>query len=139
MVYTPLHGTGNVLIQKAFQRLGFTNLRTVKEQELPDPDFTTVSSPNPEDQQAFTLALKEAQTQPTQLILATDPDADRLGAVVRKDGQPVFLNGNQIGVLLLDYLVRVKQAANSFIAKTIVTSDLGAKLPKLMALKLETR
>lgn len=136
MVYTPLHGTGNVLIQKAFQRLGFTNLRTVKEQELPDPDFTTVSSPNPEDQQAFTLALKEAQTQPTQLILATDPDADRLGAIVRKDGQPVFLNGNQIGVLLLDYLVRVKQAANSFIAKTIVTSDLGAKIAEAYGIEV---
>jgi phosphoglucomutase len=136
LVYTPLHGTGNVLIQKAFQRLGFTSLRTVKEQVLPDPDFSTVASPNPEDQQAFTLALKEARTQPTQLVLATDPDADRLGVVVLKEGQPVFLNGNQIGVLLLDYLVRVKQIMNSFIAKTIVTSDLGAKIAETYGIEV---
>ncbi|MGM0125671.1 phosphoglucomutase [Enterococcus sp. AZ194] len=133
VVYTPLHGTGNVLIRKAFQRVGFTKLHVVEEQAVPDPDFSTVTSPNPEEQVAFDLALKEVETYPAQLILATDPDADRLGVVVIKEGAPIFLNGNQIGVLLLDYLIKAKQAkqeklTNYFLAKTIVTSDLGAKI-----------
>lgn len=133
VVYTPLHGAGNHLMQKAFQRIGLTNLHIVEEQAVPDPDFSTVTSPNPEDREAFRLALNEAEKFPTQLVIATDPDADRLGVVVLKEGQPIFLTGNQIGVLLLDYLIRVKQSKsenleNYFLAKTIVTSDLGAKI-----------
>lgn len=133
VVYTPLHGAGNRLMQKAFQRIGLTNLHIVEEQAVPDPDFSTVTSPNPEDREAFRLALNEAEKFPTQLVVATDPDADRLGVVVLKEGQPIFLTGNQIGVLLLDYLIRVKQSKaenleNYFLAKTIVTSDLGAKI-----------
>lgn len=133
VVYTPLHGAGNHLMQKAFQRIGLTNLHIVEEQAVPDPDFSTVTSPNPEDREAFRLALNEAEKFPTQLVIATDPDADRLGVVVLKEGRPIFLTGNQIGVLLLDYLIRVKQSKsenleNYFLAKTIVTSDLGAKI-----------
>lgn len=132
IVYSPLHGSGNILVQKAFQKLGFTNLRVIKEQAVPDPDFSTVMSPNPEDEQAFALALDEAAVRPAQLILATDPDADRLGAVVIKNGEPIFLNGNQIGVLILDYIIRStkehERLKDFFIAKTIVTSDLGEKI-----------
>ena len=133
VVYTPLHGAGNCLMQKAFKQIGFTNLHIVEEQAIPDPDFSTVTSPNPEDREAFTLALSKAEKISAQLVIATDPDADRLGVVVLKEGQSVFLTGNQIGVLLLDYLIRVKQSKsenleNYFLAKTIVTSDLGAKI-----------
>ncbi|MGM0330358.1 phospho-sugar mutase [Enterococcus sp. AZ084] len=142
MIYTPLHGAGNILMQKAFEQLGFANFHVIKEQALPDPDFSTVVSPNPEDKEAFALALTEAKKQDAQLILATDPDADRLGVVVLKNGEPVFLTGNQIGALLLDYLIRSKQQTqqaltNYFIAKTIVTSELGARIAQ--AHGIETR
>ncbi len=131
IIYTPLHGTGSVLIKKAFSTFGFENLRIVAKQQEPDPNFSTVVSPNPEDQAAFALALEEAKENPADLLIATDPDADRLGVVVFKQGQPVYLNGNQIGVLLLDYLIKQKSTADLgdyFLAKTIVTSDLGAKI-----------
>lgn len=131
IIYTPLHGTGRVLIKKAFSTFGFENLRIVAKQQEPDPNFSTVVSPNPEDQAAFALALEEAKENPADLLIATDPDADRLGVVVFKQGQPVYLNGNQIGVLLLDYLIKQKSTADLgdyFLAKTIVTSDLGAKI-----------
>lgn len=133
IVYTPLHGTGRDLIKKAFQRVGFSNLRLVEEQEYPDPNFSTVISPNPEDPHAFDLALQKTTKKPADILLATDPDADRLGVVIFKEGRPIFLNGNQIGVLLLDYLIKEKShkkenLANYFLAKTIVTSDLGAKI-----------
>ncbi|PTO36336.1 phospho-sugar mutase [Enterococcus mundtii] len=142
MIYTPLHGAGNILMQKAFKQLGFANFHVIKEQAVPDPDFSTVASPNPEDKEAFALALTEAKKRDAQLILATDPDADRLGVVVLKDGEPVFLTGNQIGALLLDYLIRSKQQTpqaltNYFIAKTIVTSELGARIAQ--AHGIETR
>ncbi|MBO0461836.1 MULTISPECIES: phospho-sugar mutase [unclassified Enterococcus] len=142
LIYTPLHGAGNRLMQKAFKQIGFSNLQIIKEQALPDPDFSTVASPNPEDKEAFALALTEAKKQDAQLILATDPDADRLGVVVLKDGEPYFLTGNQIGALLLDYLIRMKQQnqeslVNYFIAKTIVTSELGSKIAQ--AHGIETR
>lgn len=131
VIYTPLHGTGKVLIKKAFAAFGFDNLRLVSAQEDPDPGFSTVTSPNPEDQAAFALALEETKKNPADLLIATDPDADRLGVVVFKQDQPIYLNGNQIGVLLLDYLIQQKSPAdvkNYFLAKTIVTSDLGAKI-----------
>lgn len=131
IIYTPLHGTGSVLIKKAFSTFGFENLRIVAKQQEPDPNFSTVVSPNPEDQAAFALALEEAKENPADLLIATDPDADRLGVVVFKQGQPVYLNGNQIGVLLLDYLIKQKSTTDLgdyFLAKTIVTSDLGSKI-----------
>jgi phosphoglucomutase len=138
MIYSPLHGAGNRLMQQAFQYVGFQNFKVVSEQALPDPNFSTVASPNPEDPQAFSLALKVAKSHPAQLILATDPDADRLGVVVMKAGQPTFLNGNQVGVLLLDYLIRAKKEslANTFIAKTIVTSDLGSKIAEANGIEI---
>lgn len=132
-IYTPLHGAGNHLMQKVFRHVGFSVFHVVAEQELPDPDFSTVDSPNPEDPKAFDLALKAANTNHGKIIIATDPDADRLGIVVMREGEPYFLNGNQIGVLLLDYLIKEKQRqghtmTDFFIAKTIVTSDLGEKI-----------
>ncbi|MBL1229490.1 phospho-sugar mutase [Enterococcus sp. BWB1-3] len=133
IVYTPLHGTGRILVSQAFKRIGFSNLKLVKEQEFPDPDFSTVKSPNPEDPDAFELALKQALKNQSDLVIATDPDADRLGVIVFKDGKPIYLNGNQIGTLLLDYLIKEKKRkgenlADYFLAKTIVTSDLGVKI-----------
>ena len=135
IVYTALHGAGNHLMQEACQKIGFSNVHVVAKQALPDPDFSTVLSPNPEDPKAFDLAIKDAQMCKGKIIFATDPDADRLGVVVMREGKPYFLNGNQIGVLLLDYLIKEKQQqkqalSDYFIAKTIVTSDLGENIAK---------
>ncbi|OTN75486.1 hypothetical protein A5886_000556 [Enterococcus sp. 8G7_MSG3316] len=133
IVYTPLHGAGNQLMQKALEHVGFSQVHVVAEQSVPDPNFSTVLSPNPEDPNAFELAIKAANSYEGKIIFATDPDADRLGAVVMREGKPNLLNGNQIGVLLLDYLIKEKQRqghslTDYFIAKTIVTSDLGEKI-----------
>lgn len=132
IVYSPLHGTGMNLIQKALTQFGFMDFIAVPEQIVNDPDFSTVRSPNPEEAEAFDLALDLARKQKADLVLATDPDADRLGAVILKNDEPIYLNGNQIGVLMLDYLLRKKSVqedmASYFLAKTIVTSELGAKM-----------
>lgn len=131
VIYTPLHGTGAVLLPQAYKTFGFLNLRVVEEQSDGDSGFSTVKSPNPEDRNAFKMALDYAVDSQSDIVIATDPDADRLGVVVFNDTQPVYLNGNQIGLLLLDYLIQFKtpqELNNSFIAKTIVTSDLGGKL-----------
>lgn len=131
VIYTPLHGTGAVLLPQAYKTFGFSNLRVVEEQSDGDSGFSTVKSPNPEDRNAFKMALDYAVDSQSDIVIATDPDADRLGVVVFNDTQPVYLNGNQIGLLLLDYLIQFKtpqELNNSFIAKTIVTSDLGGKL-----------
>lgn len=131
VIYTPLHGTGAVLLPQAYKTFGFSNLRVVEEQSDGDSGFSTVKSPNPEDRNSFKMALDYAVDSQSDIVIATDPDADRLGVVVFNDTQPVYLNGNQIGLLLLDYLIQFKtpqELNNSFIAKTIVTSDLGGKL-----------
>lgn len=133
IVYTPLHGTGRVLIRDAFNRFGFKNLQFVEEQEYPNPDFSTVKSPNPEDPHAFDLAIKKAKKNAADFVFATDPDADRLGIALLHNKKTTFLNGNQIGILILDYLIKQKRLAgedlsNYFLAKTIVTSDLGEKI-----------
>ena len=131
VIYTPLHGTGAVLLPQAYKTFGFSNLRVVEEQSDGDSGFSTVKSPNPEDRNSFKMALDYAVDSQSDIVIATDPDADRLGVVVFNDTQPVYLNGNQIGLLLLDYLIQFRtpqELNNSFIAKTIVTSDLGGKL-----------
>lgn len=131
VIYTPLHGTGAVLLPQAYKTFGFSNLRVVEEQSDGDSGFSTVKSPNPEDRNSFKMALDYAVDSQSDIVIATDPDADRLGVVVFNDTQPVYLNGNQIGLLLLDYLIQFKtpqELNNSFIAKTIVTSDLGGQL-----------
>jgi len=130
IVYSPIHGTGITLVPKALEQFGFMNLTLVKEQSTPDGNFPTVVYPNPEEKEALTLALKLAQEIDADLVLATDPDADRVGiAVKNNDGEFVLLNGNQTGSLLINYLLTAweekgKLDGNQYIVKTIVTSNL---------------
>lgn len=130
IVYSPIHGTGITLVPKALEQFGFTNLTLVEEQSKPDGNFPTVVYPNPEEKEALTLALKKAQEIDADLVLATDPDADRVGiAVKNNDGEFVLLNGNQTGSLLIHYLLTAweekgKLTGNEYIVKTIVTSNL---------------
>jgi len=133
VIYTPLHGTGNIPVRNILERVGFTNLYIVPEQEAPDPDFPTVKAPNPEEPEVFDLAIKLAKKHDADIIMATDPDADRLGVLVKIDKQYQALNGNQLGALILHYLLSEKSQKellpeNAVIVKTIVTSDLGAKI-----------
>jgi phosphoglucomutase len=134
IVYTPLHGAGNKLVRQALQQIGCTQVHVVKEQEHPDAEFSTVRSPNPEEQEAFTLALKLAEEVDADIIMGTDPDCDRMGAVVRNDqGKFEILTGNQTGALLTHYLLNQlkdsgKLPDNGMVIKTIVTSELGARI-----------
>ncbi len=131
IVYSPLHGAGGKLVTKGLALCGFTNVTLVAEQALADPDFSTVPYPNPEEQQAFDMALQYGERVNADLLIATDPDADRMGMAVRDvDGEYVFLTGNQIGALLLNALLENKSnrhelPRNSVVLKTIVTSELG--------------
>ena len=155
IVYTPLHGAGNIPIRKILKERGFTNVFVVKEQVQPDPDFSTVESPNPEYPAAFELAIKLGSQVGAEILMATDPDADRIGLAVRNpichceerpflslrgsetteaisthNNQYTVLNGNQVGVLLLYYILSSKKElnqlpSNGFIVKTIVTSDMS--------------
>ena len=131
IVYTPLHGTGNVPVRKILDRMGVKTVSIVKEQEEPDGDFTTCPYPNPEEKAALLLALKEGKEEGAELILATDPDADRVGIAVRDEsGDFRLLNGNETGVLLMDYMLMRKAALgtlgkNPTVIKTIVTTDMA--------------
>lgn len=130
IVYSPIHGTGITLVPKALKRFGFENVILVDEQTTPDGNFPTVVYPNPEEKEALTLALKKAQDVDADLVLATDPDADRVGIAVKNDkGEFILFNGNQTGSLLINYLLTAWQAkgkltGNEYIVKTIVTSYL---------------
>lgn len=130
IVFSPLHGTTHDPILHGLMDRGFQQVRVVPEQANPDPEFTYATSPNPENPDAFRLALKYARKKGADLIICTDPDGDRLGVAVRtKPNQHIILTGNQVGVLLLDYLLSHKKAesdlpANSVIVKTIVTSEM---------------
>lgn len=134
IVYTPLHGTGALLVRAALAGAGFRRVAVVSEQERPDGAFPTVALPNPEEPEAFALAVRLAESLKADLILATDPDADRVGVMAKAaDGSYVRLTGNQTGALLLDYLLSRRQAAGSLpedgvVVKTIVTSDLGRRI-----------
>ena len=132
IVYTPLHGTGNIPVRRILKELGFHKVYVVKEQELPDGNFSTVSYPNPEAEEAFALGLKLAQEVDADLILATDPDADRLGVHVKdaKTGTYKVLTGNMSGCLLADYEIGQRKALqglpdHGFLIKTIVTSNMA--------------
>ena len=131
IVFTPLHGTSNRLVQMGLKRFGFENVTIVKEQELPDPNFSTVESPNPEEPEAFELAIQYGKEVDADILLGTDPDSDRLGVVVKNDqGDYVPLTGNQIGAILLHYILSQKKEQgllpeNGIMIKTIVTSELG--------------
>lgn len=131
VVFTPLHGTANKPVRAGLEALGFNNVTIVKEQELPDPNFSTVKSPNPEEHAAFELAIKEGVKVDADLLIGTDPDADRLGiAVKNSSGDYEILTGNQTGGILLHYLLSEKKAkgilpSNGVVLKTIVTSEFG--------------
>lgn len=132
VIYTPLHGAGNLPVRIVLKRAGFSDVVAVPEQEQPDGGFPTVKSPNPEDKEAFALAISLAEEHDADLVIGTDPDCDRMGAVVRNnEGDYVVLDGNQTGALMVYYLLgRLKEQgklpANGAIIKTIVTSELGA-------------
>jgi phosphoglucomutase len=131
IVFTPLHGTSNKPVRRALQSLGYPNVVVVKEQELPDADFSTVKSPNPEEASAFEYAIKEGKKINADILIATDPDADRLGVAVKDEaGEYVLLTGNQTGAILLHYLLSQRKEkgilpANGVVLKTIVTSEIG--------------
>jgi len=134
IVYTPIHGTGIKLVPPALRLFGFRNIITVAEQEQPDGNFPTVKSPNPEDPEALKLAIETAIRNGSDIVMATDPDADRLGiAVKNKEGDFIMLNGNQTCVLLIYYILsqykeKNKYLGNEYILKTIVTTDLLDKI-----------
>lgn len=131
VVYTPLHGAGRVPVQLALGHLGY-RLETVAEQELPDGDFPTVRSPNPENPEALALAVKQAKQTNADLVLGTDPDSDRVGVAVLHRGEYRLLTGNQIGALLANYILNCqKQTCSSpVLVKTVVTNDLGAEIAR---------
>lgn len=143
IVYTPLHGTGNIPARRVLSELGFENVYVVPEQELPDGNFPTVSYPNPEDKAAFKLALDLAKEKDADLVLATDPDADRLGVYVKdtKLGEYITLTGNMSGCLLADYEISQKKEkeglpSDGALIKTIVTSNMADAIAKYYGVKL---
>ncbi|AST00503.1 MULTISPECIES: phospho-sugar mutase [Geobacillus] len=141
IVFTPLHGTSNKPVRRALAELGYQNVFVVKEQELPDPNFSTVASPNPEEHAAFAMAMELGKQVNADLLIATDPDADRLGVAVKNDkGDYVVLTGNQTGGLLLHYLLSQRKAQgtlpeNGVVLKTIVTSELGRAIAQSFGLE----
>lgn len=134
IIYTPIHGTGNVPVRRALKDAGFTDVAVVKEQELPDTEFSTVEYPNPEEKAVFNIAIDMAKESNADLIIGTDPDCDRVGIVVRdNNGEYVVLNGNQTGAIIVNYLFsKMNEAGNipekPVVIKTIVTSELGAAI-----------
>lgn len=137
IVYTPLHGTGNLPVRRVLEELGFENVYVVPEQELPDGNFSTVGYPNPEDPKAFKLALDLAKNVDADLVLATDPDADRLGVYAKdsKTGEYVSFTGNMSGMLICEYLLSQKKemgtlAKDGALIKTIVSTNMADKVAK---------
>jgi phosphoglucomutase len=135
-VYSPIHGTGITLVPAALKHFGFTNLTLVEEQSIPDGNFPTVIYPNPEEKEALTLALAKAKEIDADLVLATDPDADRVGIAVKNNvGEFILLNGNQTGSLLINYLLTAweqkgKLSGNEYIVSTVVTTKLVEEIAK---------
>ena len=134
IVYTPFHGTGYKLVPEILSRIGLKNVISVPEQSTPDGMFPTVKSPNPENREGFALAIELAKRENVDLIIGTDPDADRVGVVVRNsEGEYVTITGNQMGVLLLDYIIGAKKRAGklsdkSYAIKTIVTTEMARRV-----------
>ena len=142
VIYSPFHGTGNIPVREILKRIGCTNVRIVKEQEMPDPDFSTVKSPNPEEKAGFYLAIEMANKESADIIFATDPDGDRIGVIVKDaSGDYIPLNGNQIGVLLSEFIMRNKKLRgvlpqNGAVIKTIVTTDMIKPIAKDYGIKV---
>ena len=137
IVYSPFHGTGNVPVRRILSELGFKHVYVVPEQELPDPDFTTLEYPNPEDPKAFTLALELAKEKNADIVLATDPDADRLAsyALDTKSGEYVPFTGNMSGMLIAEYILRERTATgtmpeNPALVTTIVTTNMAGAIAR---------
>lgn len=137
IVYSPFHGTGNVPVRRILSELGFKHVYVVPEQELPDPDFTTLDYPNPEDPKAFTLALKLAKEKNADIVLATDPDADRLGiyALDKASGEYIPFTGNMSGMLIAEYILRERTATgtmpeNPALVTTIVTTNMASAIAR---------
>ncbi|WP_127533501.1 phospho-sugar mutase [Paenibacillus kobensis] len=136
VVFTPLHGSGNLPVRGVLAKAGFSNVHIVAEQEQPDGYFSTVKSPNPEEREAFTKAIELAKQVDADIIIGTDPDADRMGAVVKNNqGEYVVLSGNQSGAIMVYYTLsqlkeKGKLPANGIVVKTIVTSEMGADIAK---------
>ena len=144
IVYTPLHGTGNIPVKTILKKLGFENVYIVKEQELPDGNFPTVDYPNPEDPKAFKLALELAKKEDADIVLATDPDADRLGVYAKdsKTGEYMPFTGNMSGLLIAEYELSQKKErneipANGVLIKTIVSSNLADSIAKYYNIELK--
>lgn len=136
IVYTPLCGTGNVPVKRALEEVGFENVLVVKEEEIPDPNFAGIEYPNPEDQRALTRGIELAKKEGANLVIATDPDCDRVGVAVKTtSGDYALLTGNQIGGMLTNYIIEGQREEhklkdNSVLIKTIVTSEFGADVAK---------
>ncbi|MGF2615169.1 phospho-sugar mutase [Rossellomorea vietnamensis] len=143
IVFSPLHGTALKMVEKGLDALGYKDVHFVKEQSVPDPEFSTVKSPNPEDKAAFELAIRDGKEKDADILIATDPDADRLGVAVKdKNGEYVLLTGNQTGAVLIDYILGRKKEknmipANGRVFKTIVTSELGRKVAESYGASVE--
>lgn len=137
IVYTPLHGTGNIPVRRMIDGM---NVTVVKEQELPDGNFSTVRSPNPEEKDALTIAIEKAKEIGGDLVLGTDPDCDRVGIAVKHGDEYVLFTGNQTGALLVNFILTMKKASlssKSTLIKTIVTSELGAEIGRSFGLHTE--
>ncbi|MGU9539874.1 phospho-sugar mutase [Clostridium tepidum] len=143
ILYTPLHGTGNFPVRKALKECGYNNIFVVKEQEEPNGDFPTVKYPNPEDPKSFYVSLKEAKNINPDIIIATDPDCDRVGVMVKEHNEEyVALNGNELGIILTNYILSALEEEkgipkNSVILKTIVTTDMVKNICKDYGVKVE--
>lgn len=142
LVYTPLHGTGYRLVPRVLREIGLKNVHIVKEQEKPDPMFSTVRSPNPEEPDAFTMAIQLAEEKGADVIIGTDPDCDRVGVVVKDEkGQFRVLSGNQTGCLLLHYILSQKKKRGTLppkgvAVKTIVTTELGRAIARSFGVEI---
>lgn len=137
IVYTPLHGTGNIPVRRMLEGM---NVTVVKEQEMPDGNFSTVRSPNPEEKDALTIAIEKAKEIGADLVLGTDPDCDRVGIAVKSGDEYVLFTGNQTGALLVKFILEMKKAvlsSKSTLVKTIVTSELGANIGRSYGLQCE--
>lgn len=140
ITYTPLNGVGNLFVRHILEKRGFKKVQVVKVQEKPDPDFTTVGYPNPENFAAFDCAIQQADQEGSSFILATDPDSDRVSLAIKHDGEWIHLNGNQIGALLMDYILHELDRQNRLperpaVVKSIVTGDLGFEVAKELGLE----
>ena len=142
IVYTPLHGTGRILVPRVMREMGLTNLYAVEEQMIPDGNFPTLKKPNPEIPEAFTLGVALAKQVGSDLVIATDPDADRVGVMSRdRSGEFVCITGNQMGALLLDYVISARRVAGKmpkkpYAVKTIVSTELVSRICEVQGIKL---